>query len=339
MVALYIVLLILGLVFIKFLILKIINFRTFHRYIDRNKKDFYNIFFQKILSSFLYGLKLGLQWITIPNYVKQKMMKKVKPYYHGFAYEGYSMGIAAKLTITGQKKYFERHVKKVDPTNIYQYYVGLGWWLYKLHIFNRARYQKWIIHLDPRLAPVIYDGIGFSAALERFDHDKHFIASFQVLKEKEQRVLYQGIGRCLWFLKQFDIVLALDSLAALPNKYHKDCASGLGLAAAYSFFDQMDQVFMATNKIPTLLKAAFLQGMGFGFEARRLQNPLLFKNMLLALNVNQRKEVTALLDIVDAVKQELYENDEINQGEFYYLWIDLVRECVEKRGGKFYEGS
>ncbi|NDI35949.1 DUF1702 family protein [Chengkuizengella sediminis] len=321
------------------MILKIIYARTFHRYIDRKKNDFYNLFFQKILSSFLYGFKLGLQWITTPKHVKQKMMKKVEPYYLGFAYEGYSMAIAAKLTVTGQKKYFERHVKKVDPTNIYQYYVGLGWWLYKVYVFNPARYQKWINHLDPRLAPVIYDGIGFSAALERYHQDNHFIASFQVLKEREQRVLYQGIGRCLWFLKQFDLVLALDSLAALPKKYHKDCASGLGLAAAYSFFDRMDQVFMVTNKIPKLLKAAFLQGMGFGFEARRLQNPQLFKNMMLALNVNQRREVTALLDIVDSVKQELNENDEINQGEFYYLWIDFVRECVEKRGGKFYEGS
>jgi hypothetical protein len=104
--------------------------------------------------------------------------------------------------------------------------------------------------------------------------------------------------------------------------------SGVGLAVAYSFFDQTSVALNIFRNIPELYKPAFAQGMTFGWEARRLQNKQYWDQTMQSYSLLTTKPIHAWLGCLDQAKEIIrYDNPDI----FYIRWMDATRQLIQKK--------
>ncbi|MFS0836972.1 DUF1702 family protein [Paenibacillus sp. 1P03SA] len=262
--------------------------KAFHRSIPKMVAKFpithnvhYDRKFPQILRAFLSGSNWALKPVPGTLRLRYRLESSFEPFYKGFAYEGTGMGLGVKSALfPSSGKRFEAYIHQLSPGYLYQYYVGLGWYLTIRHGFRYRAYKRWMRQLHPRYAPIVFDGVGFKTALFHYKKNKQIIQKFRHFPFSCQRVCYQGLGRCLWFLTEFDLQKTAAELENLPAEFRNDAYSGVGLAAAYSFFDEIAFAARTDKQIPVQYRPAFRQGLAFGWEARRLQDPVYWDEQL-----------------------------------------------------------
>jgi hypothetical protein len=290
----------------------------------RSENKFFTERFNAILSAFIEGYNAVLDHNRIDtNSVTKRLDREFEPFYRGFAYEGLGMGLGARsLFRWNEKKSFERHIELISPRYLYQYYVGLGWWLSTRYGFRPSGYRRCLQVISPRYGPIVFDGAGFKAGLFRFAGNPGIVRRFAVFGPVGERVCYQGLGRSLWFLNEFDISRLIRSLESIPSERRADTMSGAGLAVAYSMFDDPHLAIWIRERVPSDLRAAFTQGLAFGWESRRLQTDG-FDARISECGEAVSGVVLAAVEAVHAVRDALTETP---ADRFYVSWIDGVRQ-------------
>ncbi|MEH6989586.1 DUF1702 family protein [Cytobacillus firmus] len=287
--------------------------------------------FPIILRSFLSGSNAALSFILNMNRLRKYLENTFPSYYKGFAYEGVGMGfgIRASLSINNGKT-FERYIKKLSPLHKYQYYVGLGWWLLIRYGYREDRYARWLRRVNPKYSLIALDGVGFRTGLFSPKDEFNSFNKFHHFKSKHQKVCFQGYGRSIWFRSEFRFEESMKELEYVPEEYKGDTLSGLGLAVAYSFFDQLDVSFNIYKSIPNSYKPSFAQGMAFGLEARRLQDPSYWKRTIRDLPELNSKYIQPWISIVHNVENRLSSHKESDT--FYLSWMNEVRKEILSKG-------
>ncbi|MBU8772033.1 DUF1702 family protein [Cytobacillus oceanisediminis] len=318
-------------------LIKVIYLELGKQDIEKNLRNFslntplYSERFPLILKSFLSGSNETLRIALNMNRLRNFLEVNFSSYYKGFAYEGVGMGFGIRAEFSFNKaKTFEKYIKKLSPNHIYQFYVGLGWWLLIRHGYQEDKYEKWFKKLCKKYFLITLDGVGFKTGLYSNKKNDWSFKKFDHFKNDYQRVCFQGFGRSIWFQSEFQIKESMKKLHLVPEEYRKDAASGLGLAVAYSFFDQLSQAFIIYDSIPHPLKSAFAQGMSFGLEARRLQDPNYWTTTLESQPEVNKLFINTWIQIVHKVETELSDQE----NNFYLNWMDKVRNEIREKGEK-----
>ncbi len=286
--------------------------------------------FSTILSAFLSGYHAVLVRRPDLPAVRRELEGKFGEFYRGFAFEGLGMGLGARtLWHPAEKKRFESRIRLASPQYLYQYYVGLGWWWFKRYGFRVRGYRRFLRCIDPFYGPIALDGVGFCAGLLRIRRrgDLPRIArKWAGFDAAHARICYQGLGRSFWFLYEFNMLRALQAVEEIPSVYRGDAISGLGLAVAYSFFDDLPSTFRMIDWVPPELKPAFMQGLAFGWQARKLQTPQ-FDSYVNGYVDSLSEPVLLSIHIVETVRGQLFER---RAKPCYTEWLDEVRERMDE---------
>ncbi|MBG9794373.1 hypothetical protein ABD76_18410 [Paenibacillus dendritiformis] len=284
--------------------------------------------FSQILNSFLRGHNLASNPFTDIDVIRDRFDAEFDDFYRGFAYEGAGMGFGARSMLRPGKRgrTFERYICQLNPDHIYQYYVGLGWWLYTMYRFRPSPYQRWIRNMDPYYAPMLYDGVGFKAGLFDYGINPSLIHHLKCMGESPLRVGCQGYGRSLWFQCRYEILPVLSILANAPQEVRQDLMSGVGLAVAYSLFDNPERVQGICRVIPESYLASFKQGMAFGWEARKLQNGKYWDELT---NTFDQAWSSKMEDGVKAVHLARELVGSSNPETHYIRWMDKTRQFMK----------
>ncbi|MCK6259442.1 DUF1702 family protein [Fictibacillus sp. KIGAM418] len=259
------------------------------------------------------------------------LIEHISPsFYRGFTDEGAGIGFGMRAHFFKKRgTSFETSITSLTSRSIYQYYVGLGWWLHYRYRYNVRKYDEWISQLHFKYALILFDGVGFKVGLFTFYHNKNSLAVLEHFTVPQQRVCYQGFGRSLWFQSNFNWQMAQTELDRLgkDHPFRNDILSGLGLAVSYSKFDDLSLGSTILSTLSSEDKSSFAQGLAFGLEARKKQNPELWENTIGTLPIGLKDQVNGLIQIVHQVEEELdlYCTDR----NYYLLWIDKIRNTLE----------
>lgn len=291
--------------------------------------SFYQKRFAQVLQAFFTGYNTGLCRELKVDEIRLTLNLRFDPFYRGFAYEGLGMGLAARSeVIRSGRDTFEQDIRAIDPGYLYQYYVGLGWWLHTRYGYHAARIRSRIAHLDPHYALIVYDGVGFMTGLFRQGDTNLAQRRFARFSAAEQRVCWQGFGRSLWFLHQFDITQTVQAVRRLPAFVRPDVYSGVGLAIAYSAFDHPDWPLTARRLVEPYYHPAFDQGLAFGWETRRLQNFAFYQQVLLDYPRELAERMEQMVAVVHTARRRV---SSLTAGDpFYSRWIDRTRMLLNK---------
>ncbi|WP_134683006.1 DUF1702 family protein [Brevibacillus migulae] len=293
--------------------------------------DFFEGRFLKVLHAFLGGYnRARLPFLPI-GWIREHLEASFDAFYRGFAYEGTGMGFGARATLfwnSGRK--FESFIHQLSSDHIYQYYVGLGWWLHILFGFRQKGYERWLRQLDRGYGPILFDGVGFRTGLFHYGKQKQIIRKFAQFSEEYRRICYQGLGRSFWFLYKFDFDRVLEEMEHIEHRDRADFLSGVGLAVAYSRFDHMSFAFDIREKVPLAYQEAYTQGMAFGWEARRLQNRSYWEEILKSGSAVQREKVRDMIEVVYLAK-EMIRNE--SPERYYVRWMDVTRSLILSNRG------
>ncbi|PWW03241.1 uncharacterized protein DUF1702 [Paenibacillus cellulosilyticus] len=300
------------------------RFKTAANENENESEASYGIRFPKILRAFLSGNNRVIRPIIRLEKARD-YLEDFDPFYKGFAYEGAGMGFGVKASLWPNKsKRFERYIRALDPNYLYQYYVGLGWWLHTRYGYRDARYNSWLRTLDPRYASIVFDGIGFKAALFDYPDNPHAYLRFAHFPLSYRRVCLQGYGRGLWFSNYFSLSDAITAVEQLPVAYRRDAYSGLGLAVAYSYFDRLPFAFEALDQVPAFDQTAFYQGMAFGWEARQLQNASYWEEMLGRFPEEAASRARRAVELVHEAEKRIAKQTDHDR-PYYVRWMDEMR--------------
>lgn len=107
--------------------------------------------------------------------------------------------------------------------------IGLGW------AFAKAETSPYpfLASLDPRLRPMVFDGMGYYYALFR---GRRTIKNREVpaeIQEADLGSFDQGVGRRLWYHCKGKVSALTDLLHTFPSERHQDLWRGVGIASAY----------------------------------------------------------------------------------------------------------
>ncbi|WP_214483036.1 DUF1702 family protein [Bacillus sp. SM2101] len=305
----------------------------FYQHYFNNQDSFFKKRFKHVLVSFFTG---ALSPLIIPSTkLLSLVLQKLNPqFYRGFSYEGTAIGFGIKSSFARHKgSHFEKQINQLSPASIYQYYVGLGWWLHLLYKYDQKKYSKLVNQLNPNYSHIMFDGVGFKIGLFHYIYNKQCINLFNNFSEQQKRVCFQGFGRSLWFISRFQWDVALKELNRLGQQfpYRNDILSGMGLAVAYSIFDNL---FLGQKIIQSIEEkedlAPFIQGLAFGLETRKRQDPNLWEMTIENLPKDLINYANNLIDLVHKVKDDL--NKTCNNHDFYVLWIDGIRQQIKENG-------
>ncbi|WP_340002813.1 DUF1702 family protein [Oceanobacillus sp. FSL K6-0127] len=305
----------------------------YSHYFKQHNDSFFINRFKNILRSFFIGAFAPLV-IPSPILLNKLLERTNSQFYRGFSYEGTGIGFAIKSFFRKNKaSSFESKVNQLSPNSIYQYYVGLGWLLHFIYRYKSKKYADFGQSLNHKYSLIMFDGVGFKIGLFQYFYSKESINLIEKFTENQKRVCYQGFGRSLWFISRFNWDTTLKKLEELGETfpYRNDILSGVGLAVAYSKFDDLLLGF----KIIDYLKhknqedfISFLQGFAYGLEARRLQDPYLWRSNIDNIPESLKHKVNQLIDYVYSVKNNL--DKTCNNHNFYMHWVDGVRQKIKE---------
>ena len=226
-------------------------------------------YLESIGDTFVFGYHAALETPEV-NTLALHMEDNVSQDMLGFAYEGAAMAIALTDFIQFKRNgNFQAFIKGPGYNHSYMAYVGLGWAIARMPFLYR-----WALkNEDPLLKWLAVEGYGFHQC---YFHTYKTLSLRKVpeqLKGYARRAFYQGVGRCLWFVHGGDSIPMKNTIESLPENYHSDLWSGLGLACAYA--GGIGQI-----EIERLIEYAgpysmdFAQGVAFASKARLRANNL-----------------------------------------------------------------
>lgn len=208
-------------------------------------------------------------------------LSHLPPFLRGFAFEGTGMGFGARTLLgLSHPTEFGAMMESVGTGHLYQYFVGLGWWLELRYGLDTRRWAPWLAQLPALYSPICFDGAGFRLGIFRPTErpDRH--PAYADLSAEGRAGLYQGYGRAHWFRSHGQIERLQQTAATVPELYREEFLSGVALAAAYSRLDDPTIALQLPAAFDKRDRLALWQGIAFGWEARQLQDEGLFAALL-----------------------------------------------------------
>jgi hypothetical protein len=144
------------------------------------------------------------------------------PHLRGFAAEGGATASALRQVLLPWRRSLEPLLAVLEPRYVHLAHVGVGWTIAKLPI----AYRYLVRHLDPSLAPLALDGMGF--------HDGYFGWHRRWIGRGWRPVYDQGLGRSLWFACGADPMAITEVIGRTARARHADLWAGIGLACVYA---------------------------------------------------------------------------------------------------------
>ncbi len=303
-----------------------VNIPRMQRRFRGSGRNFFSRRFPLILHAFLTGNNRAAAPIYDADELSRSLDRDFDAFYRGFAYEGTGLAFGARAWLRPKPgRHFEYQMHRLAPKYLYQYYVGLGWFLHMRYGFRFGGYRRWLRTLDPRYAAIVFDGVGFKTFLFQYLQNKEVVRKFSRFDRHYQRVCFQGAGRALWFLHEFDLNKAIAEIQYLPSAYRQDVYSGLGLAVAYSIFDNMAFSEHAETQVPACYRLAFRQGLAFGWEARRLQDRDYWEQQIDKQSPSRSWRAERCVKAVHQAREMLDADGAGANDQYYARWMDETR--------------
>lgn len=301
------------------------EFDTTHLFSGNNNRFISR--FRKILEAFLFGFKISLKKRLQIDSIEKLIESNLPVFYRGFAYEGVSM--ATSIFSFFRKENMNRLMNRKEAF-IYQLFVGYGWALHTLFGYYTKPYHFFSKRMDSKYFPVVYDGVGFKVGLFQYKKNKDVIKGFYSYDQKNERAYFQGFGRSLWFISEFNLDLSIKLATEISTKYSRDIISGIGIAYSYSLFDEIATNIKKLNIIPEGYNKAFLQGIAFGIYARIKQHREYAQKVLKQLEMKEQFLIQNWVNLIDQTALDLDRTlpQKIKNEYFYFLWIDKIRDKI-----------
>jgi hypothetical protein len=145
----------------------------------------------------------------------------------GFFAEGAAKGSAIRTICPPWRDTLAPLLAALRTHYVHLSHVGVGWAMARMPFARRALARR----LDPMLAPLATDGLGF--------HDGYFRSTavaggWRRLRGTTGPVYDQGVGRSLWFSCGADPARIASVVASLEAARHDDLWAGVGLASVYA---------------------------------------------------------------------------------------------------------
>lgn len=277
--------------------------------------------------AFLQGYNSMLSWRS-PRACKQAL-EQMDPYYKAFALEGAAMGYAARILVNPwSAAYYERAITRLAPEDLYQNYVGMGWWLDMAFGGRPDRLAAITRRLDPRYRLLPYEGLGFRTGF--FDPERQHPPLFERFSGDVRSVCFQGYGRSLWFTRSGRPADIARIVSTLPPQYRADVYSGLGLAVAFTTIYNPELAFGVVPQVPPPYRTAFAQGLAFGWEARRRHDLAYFQEQTGGLPPGARQAVHSVIAAVHQATASLAASE--SDPGYYARWVEQTRETIDQFG-------
>jgi hypothetical protein len=133
------------------------------------------------------------------------------------------------------------------------------------------------------------------------------------------------MGRGLWFVNGFDLEKTIEAIQRIPCNARNDAYSGLGIAVAYSLFDNLSFASQAELKMEESYRTAFRQGLAFGWEARKLQNEAYWAAQMEKFSYPLSHKAEQFIDCVHSAKKRLDDLGAAKNDHYYCKWMDETR--------------
>jgi len=269
-------------------------------------------------AAFVAGYNTMLDAAGLPDVARAG--RAVAEHERPFFFEGAAMGYLPRgwYRPTCSARHAERDLLGLDPSFLYLYYVGLGFWLGFRHRRRPERLARTTECLDRRYAPLCFDGFGFKLGF--FDHPGDLGAARSVLDRcpaADRAAAWQGFGRAQHFALMDDEA-AFDRLRdAAGDARGTDLESGRALAFAFTRVDRPAEILGFLSAAPgSALLDARLTGVSWALAARRLAGPDYFEGCM-ARCADPRTEVLRRLPELCA--------DALRRSADYASWQALTR--------------
>lgn len=195
------------------------------------------------------------------------VLDKVAPVNRGFAYEGAAFAAAAAdLLPSWRRRRGSRLVELlalVGDRFPHLIHVGAGWFGLLAPVTLVPRRAP----LDPMLRWLAVDGAGFARAFLRGPRWITRLAAAPYSADPVRSVLYQGVGRSLWFVDCADVDAVQARIETFPLPARTELWAGIGLAACYAGgADERSLTELAAMSGPG--RYALAQGAAFAAGAR-----------------------------------------------------------------------
>jgi SagB-type dehydrogenase family enzyme len=284
---------------------------------------------EKVGHKFLEGFEYGMAGRYLADI--EASLETVEPAFRGFSYEGCTMALAIRDGINpyGRPPFQRRWVRDLlasrGANHVYMAYIGVGWAMARL---PKLRWRAIEPH-DPLLRWLALDGYGFHQA---YFHTQQYVWNQHQARipgwepaAYANRVVDQGIGRALWFVKGSDVQGVATTIEAFPQSRRADLWSGAGLASVYaSGADAGELSDMVRLAGPYRSHAA--QGAAFAAKARLLAG-LVMPGTELGVKVHCDMSVEEAAAVSDEALDGL-PSDDSNVPRFE-MWRERIRKCFE----------
>jgi enediyne biosynthesis protein E3 len=279
---------------------------------------------EKVAGIFLTGFSYGMVGSDIPEI--EASLESIERPFRGFAYEGcgMAMGVRDSLRPFGQhwvSDYFAGRAKN----HIYMAHIGVGW------AMARVPKMRWrtIARTNDILGWLALDGWGFHQAYyytnEYVDQQKQLTLPVFRPVSYANRVVDQGIGRALWFIKGSSPAGVAQTIERFHPSRRGDLWSGAALATVYAggvgVSDLEEFARLSGEYFPDVAQGAVFAGM------TRLKQDLVIPHTQLAVKVYCDMTVEEAGAVFDDASSVLTSDDP--ETPVFEVWRQRIRKNFE----------
>ena len=269
-----------------------------------------------ILGAFFSGLELSLEGTGSAEAEAARLDALHGPFF----VEGSAMGIVpgAWTGLRSGERALRRYVESIparDPHVILKH-IGIGFWLGFAPSGPERALGRAARLVDPAYRLLLHDGLGFKTGF--FDLPRAFagwgraaptaselersprIRRLRKLDGSARACAMSGLGRSLWFFSMDAPGPALETARALgPDAGW--VVGGLGLAAAYTFPDDLAVAYGAADLVAEADRPHFVKGIRIALYARHENDASALEGWLSSLRAPLRERARSDLEIALAV--------------------------------------
>ncbi|HSR53284.1 MAG TPA: DUF1702 family protein [Acidobacteriota bacterium] len=221
-------------------------------------------------ATFMQGYRLALRDVQ-PQELTVRL-NRIENAWRGFAFEGAAMALALldKLSFSRRDR-LVRFSRSQAKRHIYMIHVGFGWALARFP----WKVEKQAVSSHALLGWLALDGFGFHQGFFRTSSYVERRKRPRGLSSSALRVVDQGLGRSLWFVKVADPRRIAETISRFDSSRRPDLWSGVGLACAYAGAPDAGHMrALIRGAEATGAGLDFRQGVAFAAAAReRAGNP------------------------------------------------------------------
>jgi len=225
-----------------------------------------------ILTAFFLGFERGLESPDGAERAAAGVDPLVKPFFHeGFAMGSIPNGYLRLVPSARTLSRFEARFPESDPF-VFLRYVGVGFWLGFRHGMRPWKVDRLALRLrGNKYAPLIHDGFGFQVGFFSHRHvtsaGSAALHSLEGLEGFARASAANGLGRSLWFFTM-DSPHRGVGIARRLGTLSLDVLGGLGLAAAFTFPDELSRAYGLADTLPPEERRTFLKGVRIALYVR-----------------------------------------------------------------------